>query len=333
MKSSLRYIFSALSLIVLCLCCTVAQAKGKTDWDEDGLKGKVKEVRTYNVKEGSGTLEKSFIRRKIKYDKKGNRLEEEHYNEYDEKDGELTSRLTYKYRKKRNRIERSEYDNHKILIEKTLYDANRNKVEDEDFIYGVNYCWRTVNKYDQNGKIIEEIHYVNDSLLEKTIYKYDEKANITEETHSDSPTRWENRKFVNKYDENGNLVEISEYDYQKKLKCRTIYKYNDKKKCVEECNYDMNDSLCSKMVYKYNDQGKKIESMHTVADNELMQRDVFIIDDNGKTSVSLRYDSDGGLGRIAVSKFDDAGNPLETMIYCGDDWIFYFGSIMEYEYY
>ena len=87
------------------------------------------------------------------------------------------------------------------------------------------------------------------------------------------------------------------------------------------------------MVYKYNDQGKKIESMHTVADNELMQRDVFIIDDNGKTSVSLRYDSDGGLGRIAVSKFDDAGNPLETMIYCGDDWIFYFGSIMEYEYY
>ena len=85
MKSSLRYIFSALSLIVLCLCCTVAQAKGKTDWDEDGLKGKVKEVRTYNVKEGSGTLEKSFIRRKIKYDKKGNRIEEEYYSKYDGK--------------------------------------------------------------------------------------------------------------------------------------------------------------------------------------------------------------------------------------------------------
>ena len=333
MKSSLKYIFSALSLIVLCLSCTVAQAKGKTDWEEDGLKGKVKEVRTYNVKENAGALEKSFIRRKIKYDKNGNRLVEEHYNEYDEKDGELSSRLVYKYKRKKNYIERLEYDNYKKLIEKTLYDKNRIKIEDEDFIYGVNYCWRTVNKYDQNGKIIEEIHFVNDSLLEKTIYRYDDKGNLTEEKHSDSPTRWENRKFINKYDENGNLVEIEEYNFAGKLSYSTVYKYNDKKKCVEETIFDSDKKMCSHLTNKYNDQGKKIESIHTVSNNELMQRDVYIIDDKGKTSVSLRYDPDGELGRIAVSKFDNAGNAIETNIYVGFDRIFYFGSIIEYDYY
>ncbi len=320
-------------MLVLCLCVSYAQAKDVTDWKVDGLKGKVKEVRVYNVKEvAPRKFEKTSYRRIRKYDKKGNRTVEENYNEYDEKEGELSSRLVYKYKKKKNHIERYEYDESKRLIEKALFNSNKIKIEDEDYIYGVNYRWRTVNKYDQNGKIIEESHYVNDSLSDKVIFNYDEKGNITEEKHSDSPTRWENRKYVNKYDDEGNCVEISEYNYAGNLNYKTFYKYSGKK-CVEESTYDSNDSLCSHTINKYNDEGKKIESIHIVSDNELMQRDVYIIDDKGKTSVSLRYDPDGGLGRIAVSKMDDAGNPIESMIYCGDDWIFYFGTIYEYEYY
>ncbi len=333
MNLSLKHIFSALSVLVFCLCCTVAQAKGNTDWEEDGLKGKVKEVRTYNVKDNDGVLEKSFIRRKIQYDKKGNRLVEEHYNEYDEKEGELSSRLVYKYKRKKNFIERFEYDNDKKLIEKTLYNKNRVKIEDEDYIYGVNEQWKTVNKYDENQNIIEESRYVNDSLSDVIIYKYDEKGNLTEETHSDSPTRWENRKYVNKYDENGNLAETEQYDFAGKLNYRTVYKYNDKKKCVEETVFDSDKKMCSHLENKYNDEGKKIESIHTVSSNELMQRDVYIIDGKGKTSVSLRYDPDGELGRIAVSKYDNTGNAIETNIYVGFDKIFYFGSIIEYDYY
>jgi len=317
-------------MIVLCLLASSAQAK--TDWEEDGLKGKVKEVRTYNVKEKPGSLEKASIRRIIKYDKNGNRLLEKHYNEYDEEDGVMTSKLVYKYKKRKNGIERLEYDQYNTLIEKTLFNKDRIKVEDEDYIYGVNYRWRTVNKYDQNGKIIQETKYLNDSLCEVATYKYDEKGNITEESHSDSPTRWENRKFINTY-ENGNLVELSEFDYAGKLKYRTVYKYNDKKKCIEETVYDSNGEMCSLLQNKYNDAGKKIESTHYVTGNELMQMDVYIIDEIGKTSVSLRYDPDGELGRIAVSKLDDKGNALETNIYVGYDKIFYFGSIIEYDYY
>lgn len=330
MKTSLKNTISVLSAIVLCLLARSAQAK--TDWDEDGLKGKVKEVRTYNVKEKAGTLEKASIRRKIKYDKNGNRLLEEHYNEYDEEDGVMSAKLIYKYKKKKNQIERTEYDQNKYLIEKTLFDSNRIKLEDEDYIYGVNKRWKTVNKYNANGKIIKETKYLNDSLCDIVTYKYDEKGNITEESHSNSPTRWENRKYENSY-ENGNLVEISEFDFAGNLKYRTVYKYNDKKKCIEETVYDSNGEMCSLLQSKYNDVGKKIESTHYVSNNELMQMDVYIIDEIGKTSVSLRYDSDGELGRIAVSKFDEVGNAIETNIYVGYDKIFYFGSILEYEYY
>ena len=118
MKSSSEYIFSALSLIVLCLCSTVAQAKGKTDWDEDGLKGEVKEMRVYNVHETTSGIEKAFIRHKIKYDKKGNRLEEEHYNENDEKKEPIT--YIYKYNSKKDRLFKYKY--------KYRYDTNINRI-------------------------------------------------------------------------------------------------------------------------------------------------------------------------------------------------------------
>lgn len=320
-------------MLVLCLCATVAHAKDRTDWKEDGLKGKVKEVRTYNVKETPDKLEKSFIRRIFRYDKDGNRLVEEHYNEYDDIDGEMTSKLVYKYKKKENHIERSIIDKDKKLIEKTIYDVNKLKLKDEDYIYGVNKQWKTFNKYDENQNLIEEIHYENDSLCDKITYQYDEKGNPAKEHHSDPSKRWMNQTFENKYDENGNRIEIRVYDENDSLICKTIFKYNDQKKCIEETTYNINGTLCSQMLNKYNEEGKKIETMHFVLEDGFIQKDKYIIDDNGKTSVSLRYNSDGELGRIAVSKFDEVGNPIETMIYCGDDWIFYFGTYYEYEYY
>lgn len=320
-------------MLVLCLYAIDVQAADRTDWKEDGLKGKVKEARTYNVKENLNSIEKSSIRRILKYDKKGNRLEERHYNEYDEQEGELTSRLVYKYKRKKNHVERTIYDQYKKLIEKALFDENNARIEDEDYSYGLNMRWRTVNKYDETQKIIEETRYANDSLCDKIIYKYDEKGNLTEESHSDPEFRWNTQKFVNKYDENGNRIEVYEYDKDGVLESHTVYKYDDNKKCIDESVFDSEGTLCSQLISRYNDAGKKIESMHIVLEDGLMQKDKYIIDDNGKTSVSLRYNPDGELGRVAVSKFDDAGNPLETMIYCGDDWIFYFGTIYEYVYY
>lgn len=328
-----KILYTATSLIVLCLCTASVQAKGITDWKEDGLKGKVKESRAYNVKETPNGIEKSYIRRIFRYDKNGNRLIELHYNEYDEIDGELTSKLEYKYKKKKKLLERYIFDRNKKLIEKTLYDENKVKIEDEDYIYGVNKRWRTVNKYDKNQNIIEESRYLNDSLCDIITYKYDEKENITEETHTDPSTRWKNQKLDNKYDEDGNLIKITKYNDKNELNCTTIYKYDDIKKCIEESVYDSDGKMCSQLFNKYNDEGKKIESVHFVKEDGLIQKDKYIVDDNGKTSVSLRYNPDGELGRIAVSKYDEVGNPTESMIYCGDDWIFYFGTYFEYEYY
>ncbi len=331
MKAKTHNIHTYFYSLVLCLSTIVAHAADRTDWKEDGLKGKVREVRTYNVKENPNSIEKASIRRIFKYDKNGNRLEEKHYNEYDEEDGVLTSRLIYKYKKKKNLVERTIYDQYKKLIEKALYNENRLRVEDEDYSYGMNLHWRTVNKYDENQHIIKETRFVNDSLYDIVSYKYDEKKNLTEETHTNPQFSWNNQKFVNKYDENGNRIEILEYGNDEDLKFKTIYKYNDKKKCIEESVYDSNGTLCSHLLSKYNDEGKKIESAHYVVEDGLMQKDKYIVDE--KTSVSLRYNPDGELGRVAVSKFDEVGNPLETMIYCGDDWIFYYGTYYEYEYY
>ena len=151
MKSSLKYIFSTLSLIVLCLSCTVAQAKGKTDWEEDGLKGKVKEMRVYNVHETTSGIEKAFIRHKIKYDKKGNRLEEEHYNENDEKKEPIT--YIYKYKSKKDRLFKYKYKyrydtNDTLLLEKTIYiklrDGKKLKLEETIFSYDID------DKYIEN---------------------------------------------------------------------------------------------------------------------------------------------------------------------------------------
>ena len=83
---TIKYI---LTLIISVFVVSI-QAKGETDWEKDEVKGKVKEMRVYNVHETTSGIEKAFIRHKIKYDKKGNRLEEEHYNENDEKKEPIT---------------------------------------------------------------------------------------------------------------------------------------------------------------------------------------------------------------------------------------------------
>lgn len=119
----------------------------------------------------------SSIKVSLKYDEKGNLLEEIFHR----KEGQ--EKFSYKYDQKGNRIEHTAYD--------------------------IKYSYQ----YNDKGQVIEEnIHDEMDKISTKTIIKYDKKGNFIKKTahYLDVSTK-ENYTYQYTYDQKGNWVKRIEY--------------------------------------------------------------------------------------------------------------------------
>jgi len=148
-----KYFIFILLLSVLLLN---AVDKKKTGWEENGLKGKVKEytIIEYKFTEKFGIMEKEQSSKIIrKYDYKGNVIEKVEYK----LDGDLDFKWIFKYDNKGNFIEYAKYNSDGSLDSKHIL------------------------KYDNKGNRIEEAKYKSDESLDsKRIFKYDNKGNFIE---------------------------------------------------------------------------------------------------------------------------------------------------------
>ena len=170
----------------LAMVSSVFSATKKTGWEEDGLKGKVKEKITvdYEVKKNklgevrknkSGEDVKKVTRKYIsKYDDNGNKIEEAWYAK-----GALTSKSVFKYDDKGNQIERAGYNPDGDLFVKSIfkYDDKGNKIE-ETWYKEKGVVSKATSKYDDKGNQIEKAFYTPQSeLIIKSIpTKYDDKG-------------------------------------------------------------------------------------------------------------------------------------------------------------
>lgn len=339
----IKRILSIISGLIIILVLSSSSDKAKTIWEKDGLKGKVKEIRTYSADESSDKDTKGRLKKITKYDKNGTSKETCYYDSI----GNLDSKWIYKYDENGNCIENYSYE-YKNPSKKDQNDSDFTNIDEE----GRHYKERLVKKwtptYDANGKIVEWSiceytgkHLKKKHLTKETI-KYDNQGNVVE--------RKSNGKLGNKhtfkYDDHGNMIEKS-FESGGKLRRKYIYKFDNNGNLTNEKEYmyfQQKDKVESTKFSKYDKKGNKIESKEFFSSGGHPLIKTYKYDENGNL-IEVGVDN-RDLGNIKYKesyKYDEKGNkteciqtdgrktPLEIRSWFRDSDSY--GEFWEYEYY
>ena len=250
--------------LIIFLCSTFfcnAQGNKKTDWENDGLKGKVKSVK-YNIYEA--------------IDKFGLITEGEPLLIYDSlhicKDPSdrlnkwqdiwfKSSKIYAQYDKNGYLAQYGDIDwcwewQEGIYIYNVQHEDNYNTKKYTqkkhiclDTLIWVDDSYLRIVKYDDNGNIIEDCLYDNDILYRKTIYKYDVKKNIIEESNYITE-RYDSSSssIVSKYGSRGYFKD-RHFIVEGILNYKTIYEYDNNNNLIEKNTYNKEGVIEWKTVY------------------------------------------------------------------------------------
>ncbi|HXU27045.1 MAG TPA: hypothetical protein VN698_07425 [Bacteroidia bacterium] len=227
--------------------CKCLAPKKKNNLEAAGYLGKVKQVKylEYNASEVNGKIEKENRTGEIsitKYNEDGNVYEA---IAVDIKDHVL-NKVTYNYDNNGYRTEANYYNEVNKLTGNNIY------------------------KRDEEGKLIQEIHYtpgLEAHLTYLTDYKYDNNGNLLEVRQPSFTQKY-------KYDSLNQRIEYRRF-YQNEISWTLFYKYDEKGREIESveideklvptetCKYKYNtdDLLIEKLVFK--GKANKFESKHT----------------------------------------------------------------------
>lgn len=218
----------------------------------------------------AGTVDQKLSYR---YDNNENKVE---YSNYKGDENELLYRQNITYDNFNKKIREERYNGSDYQIIKYSYDEKdrlasitRSDIfgsieHQRDFNYKNDICkikiidkgkevGQIINKYDDQGNIIESIEYDNEgNVKEKYFYVFNGKLLIEK-------TKYVLGNFMYKeyysYDSKGNLVEIKKEQPKGNIFVSNTYEYDKEGNLVEEQWYDDNASENSKKTYFYNDKG------------------------------------------------------------------------------
>lgn len=229
----------ASSLIFLSCNNTINSQQQKNDWQKENLRGRVKSVRyvEYNAMIKNGNIVKGDIlfsefsdeylviehRQETNYlilfNINGNITKKNHYKP----NGSIHSQYSYKYDNRGNKIEEHFREDDYFRINYYSFnsknqlirfkggqevhtisydDINKTSIEKQQ-----NGDYRVFKKYNNDGKIIEEIEWDDyNKIISSTFYKYDNKGNNIEKYVIEDPHIL-SYKDIFEYDHNNNPIE------------------------------------------------------------------------------------------------------------------------------
>lgn len=211
--------------------------------------------------EDSPDPNKSFAEWKWIYDKDG-KLTNENYWTYDlsfnyaisykyNNEGLLSEKIrddyysfgfryTYKYDQNKKLIKLEEYNLNNILlsIDSLVYDTLGYLTETYRFSSEKNLYKIITNKYNDQGKEIETVHYIAlepngplslSSVLKKVEFRklssYNETGQLTQESFLSETNEMKYIRKIYKYDNAGNLVELLKYNTKNEIVSKIVYSF------------------------------------------------------------------------------------------------------------
>ncbi|HET6455800.1 MAG TPA: hypothetical protein VFI02_15460 [Armatimonadota bacterium] len=242
----------------------------KTDWQEAGLIGAVKSVRTENAeyadRYGTWVEGRRETFEEVSYNLSGNKVEHDLYA-----NGLLAWKYLYTYNANRNEIEVTGYTADGSLDEKIvhLYDTGGHRIR--------------MTRYDADGK-----------LRDKRISVFDTEGNEIQATEYDADGGvGANGKDVYKYDAKGHRIRCDQYDADGKSVGKKIYTYDGKGNNLKVVLYDAKGHLQDQQAYSYDSRGNQDEYCWTNADGSLVL----------KESYSYEYDTTGNWTKKVTSEW------------------------------
>jgi len=242
---------------------------------------------TYKYKSNDYELSKFKKSRKvvgyINYDKSGNAIEEGEFGEiieFVEREKNLDSSFSYiightrKY-KNLNTVYYCKYDSCNKLISDELWQYKNN--------IKANLIYRTCYYYNENGKIIKELEYDQNSSLSrnKTYTGYENNLIITIDSVfnfiNEGITRVEDkRQDTIKTDYLERPIEVIHF-YKGKFLYRKEYRYNKLQNIETEIRYDDKpDSLWSITEWEYNINKQLVRKFWKVIDSKTEKKDIYL---------------------------------------------------------
>jgi hypothetical protein len=245
----------AASAAILGLSAAVAvgsQQQGKTDWEMDGLAGR---VRSYLVEEislvqkfGDWREDSRHLSESRSYDAHGRCIEA-----YADSDGGSLAKTDYAYDGRGNRIESVRYNPDGSLDVKLVYTYDAAGNNSEEAAYGTDglLIYKTVSTFDTDAHRVESTRYnAQGSLVWKSVFTYDTGENEIDVAryNSDGALMW---KSVSRYDGTGKEVESARYFADGSLMGRSVYAYDQAGNRVESSEYDADGSVRDVAGWRY----------------------------------------------------------------------------------
>jgi len=224
----------------------------------------------------------------------------------------------------------------------TTYNDFGNKTEFQEFFFNDSLESKTVFKYNNDNKIIEEVKYnFCDSILSRITYDYDERGNETEEVHYLGKDLV-NYSFTQQYDVNNNSIISKFFDASTNITETSFSDYNEQNKPVRENTvYSGTECVKYSTAYKYDEYGNILEKKENDStyfyteeyykydyDYKLAEKSVFAYRENqlkgnivtfynkeGKEYERRTYNINKDLERRSIIEYDLYGNEIGYLSY------------------
>jgi len=152
-------------------------------------------------------------------------------------------------------------------------------------------------KYNEENRLIEEVHYYDNEVSEIIRYILDEEGKRTEveTTYADES------KSVKKIIRTGNAITIKAFDEDGDLEEEDRIKYDEQGRVLEEVKLDEDGKTINRNVYGYSEKGK------------LLNKTEYVGEDGSYTKTTLEYDEQHNL--ISETQVTGKGNLVHRIVY------------------
>jgi hypothetical protein len=257
-----------ISLLSVALLSFTDGSKHNTGWGKLNLKGKVKtyKVLSYNiVVKGSEVLKGDSLKYEKDYtfDANGNEIEQ---------DENVTGGVKYKtisvFNSKGECIKTMQEENYTPTNKNTYsvtykYDANDNKVEEDEYMGSGGRPTRRLFKYDSTGTQVLFYFILDKDSTKEGKHKYDIKGNLTEEDLFDLQTSKLVRKTTNTYDTIIKNTEVIDYSTEGTVIKKQVRKYDGHGNVCECTDYHADGKVINKWENKieYDKSGNQVKQI------------------------------------------------------------------------
>lgn len=216
----------------------------------------------YNVEEDEVRFKQT-----IDYNSQGEKIRENRFN------GSEHRVIDYQYNSDGKRSKIIKKDRGGNLVQRRLFSYDGNVVNIRVLDGSGELTSRIVNKYDNNGNLIEHLEFKpNGQRIKKISYTFDDKNNKIEETKYQKGNFIYCKEFT--YNDNDQLVEIQKEQPRDEIRISKIFEYNNEGQLSKEMWYDSMADKYSHKKYEYDDRGivKEARVYYALYDYKVLYR-------------------------------------------------------------